>query len=198
MDAFISKPITPGKIADALRRTSGARCERPPRSRSARRPPRSSSRRGRSTWRCCSFLGNETLEGLATQIDRFLASFETDRVNARNDHRDRRSRRDSPHRPPAAFPLQRREIRAASASLPLEIQKRSADATSTGSDSGTLCRVRTRVRRRSGINWNRSVLRLDLGEPVLDRRRRSAWGCPSGRACAGCCCGGSGRCAAKG
>jgi signal transduction histidine kinase/CheY-like chemotaxis protein/HPt (histidine-containing phosphotransfer) domain-containing protein len=81
MDAFISKPITPGKIAAALRdlggslRTAGSIEVRS--QNITLEPP------GEIDMEMLSFLGNETLEGLATQIDRFLASFEVDRSNAR-------------------------------------------------------------------------------------------------------------------
>ncbi len=81
MDAFISKPITPAKIAAALRdlggslRTSGSIEVRS--QNITLEPP------GEIDMEMLSFLGNETLEGLSIQIDRFLASFETDRVNAR-------------------------------------------------------------------------------------------------------------------
>jgi CheY-like chemotaxis protein/HPt (histidine-containing phosphotransfer) domain-containing protein len=81
MDAFISKPITPGKIAAALRdlggslRTAGSIEVRS--QNITLEPP------GEIDLEMLSFLGNETLEGLAGQIDRFLASFESDRINAR-------------------------------------------------------------------------------------------------------------------
>jgi signal transduction histidine kinase/HPt (histidine-containing phosphotransfer) domain-containing protein/ActR/RegA family two-component response regulator len=81
MDAFISKPITPAKIAAALRdlggslRTAGSIEVRS--QNITLEPP------GEIDMEMLSFLGNETLEGLAIQIDRFLASFEVDRANAR-------------------------------------------------------------------------------------------------------------------
>jgi signal transduction histidine kinase/CheY-like chemotaxis protein/ligand-binding sensor domain-containing protein/HPt (histidine-containing phosphotransfer) domain-containing protein len=81
MDAFISKPITPAKIAAALRdlggslRTSGSIEVRS--QNITLEPP------GEIDMEMLSFLGNETLEGISIQIDRFLASFDTDRVNAR-------------------------------------------------------------------------------------------------------------------
>ncbi len=83
MDAFISKPVTPGKIADALRDLGGPmRTAASVEVRSSPvpvfEPPKEID------LEMLRFLGNETLEGLATQIDRFLAAFEADRVNARN------------------------------------------------------------------------------------------------------------------
>jgi signal transduction histidine kinase/CheY-like chemotaxis protein/HPt (histidine-containing phosphotransfer) domain-containing protein len=81
MDAFISKPITPGKIAEALRDLAGPlRTAASIEVRSQHitlKPP------GEIDLEMLSFLGNETLEGLASQIDRFLTSFESDRINAR-------------------------------------------------------------------------------------------------------------------
>jgi len=81
MDAFISKPITPGKIAAALRDLGGSLRTAPSievRSQNITfEPP------GEIDMEMLSFLGNETLEGLAIQIERFLSSFDTDRVNAR-------------------------------------------------------------------------------------------------------------------
>jgi CheY-like chemotaxis protein/HPt (histidine-containing phosphotransfer) domain-containing protein len=81
MDAFISKPITPGKIAAALRdlggslRTAGSIEVRS--QHITLEPP------GEIDMEMLRFLGNETLEGLGSQIDRFLAAFETDRQAAR-------------------------------------------------------------------------------------------------------------------
>jgi len=81
MDAFISKPITPGKIAAALRdlggslRTAGSIEVRS--QNITLEPP------GEIDLEMLSFLGNETLEGIGGQIDRFLASFDSDRINAR-------------------------------------------------------------------------------------------------------------------
>jgi CheY-like chemotaxis protein/HPt (histidine-containing phosphotransfer) domain-containing protein len=81
MDAFISKPITPAKIAAALRDLGGPLRTAPSievRSQNITfKPP------GEIDLEMLNFLGNETLEGLSTQIDRFLSAFETDRVNAR-------------------------------------------------------------------------------------------------------------------
>jgi signal transduction histidine kinase/DNA-binding NarL/FixJ family response regulator len=81
MDAFISKPITPGKIADALRDLGGpmrtaASVEVRPQALKQETPDEIDLEMLR-------FLGNETLEGLDGQIDRFLAAFDSDRVNAR-------------------------------------------------------------------------------------------------------------------
>jgi CheY-like chemotaxis protein/HPt (histidine-containing phosphotransfer) domain-containing protein len=81
MDAFISKPITPGKIAAALRDLGGSL--RTAGSIEVRSQNITFEPPGEIDMEMLSFLGNETLEGLATQIDRFLASFEADRVNAR-------------------------------------------------------------------------------------------------------------------
>jgi signal transduction histidine kinase/HPt (histidine-containing phosphotransfer) domain-containing protein len=81
MDAFISKPITPAKIAEALRdlggslRTSGSIEVRS--QNITLEPP------GEIDMEMLRFLGNETLEGLGSQIDRFLASFDNDRSAAR-------------------------------------------------------------------------------------------------------------------
>jgi signal transduction histidine kinase/CheY-like chemotaxis protein/HPt (histidine-containing phosphotransfer) domain-containing protein len=80
MDAFISKPISPAKIAAALRdlggslRTSGSIEVRS--QNITFEPP------GEIDMEMLNFLGNETLEGLSSQIDRFLASFEADRASA--------------------------------------------------------------------------------------------------------------------
>jgi CheY-like chemotaxis protein/HPt (histidine-containing phosphotransfer) domain-containing protein len=81
MDAFISKPITPAKIAAALRDLGGSL--RTAASIEVRSQNITLGPPGEIDMEMLSFLGNETLEGLATQIDRFLSSFETDRVNAR-------------------------------------------------------------------------------------------------------------------
>jgi CheY-like chemotaxis protein/nitrogen-specific signal transduction histidine kinase/HPt (histidine-containing phosphotransfer) domain-containing protein len=81
MDAFISKPITLAKIAAALQDHGGAL-------RTAAsievgsqgltlQPP------GEIDLEMLRFLGNESLEGLAIQIDRFLATFDSDRISAR-------------------------------------------------------------------------------------------------------------------
>ncbi len=83
MDAFISKPVTPGKIADALRDLGGpmrtaASVEVRSSPVAVFEPPKEID------LEMLRFLGNETLEGLAIQIDRFLAAFEADRINARN------------------------------------------------------------------------------------------------------------------
>jgi signal transduction histidine kinase/CheY-like chemotaxis protein/HPt (histidine-containing phosphotransfer) domain-containing protein len=80
MDAFISKPITPAKIAAALSdlggtlRTSGSIEVRS--QNITFEPP------AEIDMEMLNFLGNETLEGLSSQIERFLASFEADRANA--------------------------------------------------------------------------------------------------------------------
>ncbi|HEY4989374.1 MAG TPA: ATP-binding protein, partial [Opitutaceae bacterium] len=81
MDAFISKPITPAKIAAALKDLGGSLRTAP--SIEVRTQNITLKPPGEIDLEMLSFLGNETLEGLAGQIDRFLASFDTDRVNAR-------------------------------------------------------------------------------------------------------------------
>jgi signal transduction histidine kinase/DNA-binding response OmpR family regulator len=81
MDAFISKPITPGKIAAALHdlggslRTAGS--IEVGSQNITLEPP------AEIDLEMLRFLGSETLEGLNIQIDRFLASFESDRLQAR-------------------------------------------------------------------------------------------------------------------
>jgi signal transduction histidine kinase/CheY-like chemotaxis protein/HPt (histidine-containing phosphotransfer) domain-containing protein len=81
MDAFISKPITPGKIAAALHDLGGSlRTAASIEVRSQNitlEPPEEID------LEMLQFLGSESLEGLNIQIDRFLASFESDRVQAR-------------------------------------------------------------------------------------------------------------------
>jgi signal transduction histidine kinase/CheY-like chemotaxis protein/HPt (histidine-containing phosphotransfer) domain-containing protein len=81
MDAFISKPITPTKIAAALRDLGGSL--RTAASIEVRSQNITFEPPGEIDMEMLSFLGNETLEGLSIQIERFLSSFETDRVNAR-------------------------------------------------------------------------------------------------------------------
>jgi signal transduction histidine kinase/CheY-like chemotaxis protein/HPt (histidine-containing phosphotransfer) domain-containing protein len=81
MDAFISKPITPGKIAAALKDLGGTL--RTAASIEVRSQNITFEPPGEIDMEMLNFLGNETLEGLAIQIDRFLSSFETDRVQAR-------------------------------------------------------------------------------------------------------------------
>jgi len=82
MDAFISKPITPAKIADALRDLGGpmrTAASVEVRSQSITlEPPKEID------LEMLRFLGNETLEGLNTQIERFLAAFDTDLTSARS------------------------------------------------------------------------------------------------------------------
>jgi signal transduction histidine kinase/CheY-like chemotaxis protein/HPt (histidine-containing phosphotransfer) domain-containing protein len=83
MDAFISKPITPAKIADALRDLGG------PMRTAASVEVRSQNitleqpKEKEIDLEMLRFLGNETLEGLNSQIDRFLAAFDSDRDSAR-------------------------------------------------------------------------------------------------------------------
>ena len=81
MDAFISKPITPAKIAAALRDLGGPM--RTAASVEVRSQNITFEPPGEIDLEMLSFLGNETLEGLDGQIDRYLASFDTDRINAR-------------------------------------------------------------------------------------------------------------------
>ncbi len=80
MDAFISKPITPAKIADALRDLGGPL--RTAASIEVRSQHITFEPPGEIDLEMLNFLGNETLEGLASQIDRFLASFDSDRISA--------------------------------------------------------------------------------------------------------------------
>ena len=82
MDAFISKPITPGKISDALRDLGGpmrTAASVEVRSQNITLAPPAAE----IDLEMLRFLGNETLEGLHSQIDRFLAAFDADRTNAR-------------------------------------------------------------------------------------------------------------------
>jgi len=81
MDAFISKPITPGKIASALSDLGGPL--RTAASIEVRSQHITFEAPGEIDLEMLTFLGTETLEGLAGQIDRFLASFESDRSAAR-------------------------------------------------------------------------------------------------------------------
>ncbi len=81
MDAFISKPITPAKIAEALRDLAGPL--RTAASIEVRSQHITLEPPGEIDLEMLRFLGNETLEGLASQIDRFLASFDSDRLSAR-------------------------------------------------------------------------------------------------------------------
>jgi len=81
MDAFISKPIMPAKIAAALRDLGGPM--RTAASVEVRSQNITFEPPGEIDLEMLSFLGNETLEGLDGQIDRYLASFDTDRINAR-------------------------------------------------------------------------------------------------------------------
>ncbi len=81
MDAFISKPITPGKIAAALRDLGGPM--RTAASIEVRSQNITFEPPVEIDLEMLTFLGTETLEGLGGQIDRFLASFDSDRVHAR-------------------------------------------------------------------------------------------------------------------
>jgi signal transduction histidine kinase/DNA-binding response OmpR family regulator/ligand-binding sensor domain-containing protein len=82
MDAFISKPITPAKIADALRDLGGSL--RTAGSIEVRSQNITFEPPGEIDMEMLRFLGNETLEGVGSQIDRFLASFDTDRISAKH------------------------------------------------------------------------------------------------------------------
>jgi signal transduction histidine kinase/CheY-like chemotaxis protein len=80
MDAFISKPVTPEKIAAALRDVGG------PMRASAPIEIRSDAAPGAPpeiSLDILRFLGAESPGGLGTQIDRFLAAFEEDMATAR-------------------------------------------------------------------------------------------------------------------
>jgi signal transduction histidine kinase/DNA-binding NarL/FixJ family response regulator/streptogramin lyase len=81
MDAFISKPITPAKIAAALGDLGGSL--RTAASIEVRSQNITFEPPGEIDLEMLTFLGNETLEGLSGQIDRFLAAFDADRMNAR-------------------------------------------------------------------------------------------------------------------
>ncbi len=81
MDAFISKPITPGKIAAALSDLGGPL--RTAASIEVRSQHITFEAPGEIDLEMLTFLGTETLEGLSGQIDRFLASFDSDRGAAR-------------------------------------------------------------------------------------------------------------------
>ncbi|MFY9923158.1 MAG: ATP-binding protein, partial [Opitutaceae bacterium] len=82
MDAFISKPITPAKIAAALRDLGGPM--RTAASIEVRSQNITFEPPGEIDLEMLTFLGSETLEGLAGQIDNFLAAFDNDRVSARH------------------------------------------------------------------------------------------------------------------
>jgi CheY-like chemotaxis protein/HPt (histidine-containing phosphotransfer) domain-containing protein len=81
MDAFVAKPITPDKIAAALRELGGPL--RTAGSIEVRSQHITFEPPGEIDLEMLRFLGNETLEGLGSQIDRFLASFDSDRINAK-------------------------------------------------------------------------------------------------------------------
>jgi signal transduction histidine kinase/CheY-like chemotaxis protein len=81
MDAFISKPITPDKIAAALQDLGGSlRTAQPIEVGPPRAAPEQS---GEIDLSMLKFLGSESLEGLGIQIDRFLSTFDSDRISAR-------------------------------------------------------------------------------------------------------------------
>jgi signal transduction histidine kinase/CheY-like chemotaxis protein/HPt (histidine-containing phosphotransfer) domain-containing protein len=81
MDAFISKPITPAKIAGALKDLAGPL--RTAASIEVRSQGITLEPPGEIDLEMLAFLATETLEGLPGQIDRFLSSFDADRENAR-------------------------------------------------------------------------------------------------------------------
>ncbi|HZZ20135.1 MAG TPA: ATP-binding protein [Opitutaceae bacterium] len=82
MDAFISKPITPAKIAAALRELEGSL--RASGSVAIEPPAPAPEKRSEIDLEMLSFLASEAPDGLAGQIDRFLASFDADRIAARS------------------------------------------------------------------------------------------------------------------
>jgi CheY-like chemotaxis protein/HPt (histidine-containing phosphotransfer) domain-containing protein len=81
MDAFISKPITPGKIAAALRDLGGSL--RASGSVEVALPASTQVPSSGIDLEMLAFLASESPEGLPGQIERFLASFDTDRLSAR-------------------------------------------------------------------------------------------------------------------
>jgi CheY-like chemotaxis protein len=82
MDAFISKPITPDKIAAALQDLGGSL-------RTAQKievGPQNATpgvNGGEIDLGMLKFLGSESMEGVGVQIDRFLSTFDSDRISAR-------------------------------------------------------------------------------------------------------------------
>ena len=81
MDAFISKPITPAKIAAALQDLGASL--RTAASIEVRSQNITFEPPGEIDLEMLRFLGNESLEGLGIQIDRFLSTFDSDRISAR-------------------------------------------------------------------------------------------------------------------
>jgi CheY-like chemotaxis protein/HPt (histidine-containing phosphotransfer) domain-containing protein len=81
MDAFISKPITPDKIGAALQELGGSL--RTAASVDVRPENITPEAPAEIDLQMLRFLGNESLEGLAIQIDRFIATFDSDRISAR-------------------------------------------------------------------------------------------------------------------
>ena len=81
MDAFTSKPITPDKIAAALQDLGGSL--RTAASIEVRSQNITLEPPGEIDLQMLRFLGNESLEGLGIQIDRFLSTFDSDRISAR-------------------------------------------------------------------------------------------------------------------
>ena len=81
MDAFISKPITPDKIAMALRDLGGSlRTAQPIEAGPQAAVP---GPNGEIDLGMLKFLGSESMEGFGIQIDRFLSTFDSDRISAR-------------------------------------------------------------------------------------------------------------------
>jgi signal transduction histidine kinase/CheY-like chemotaxis protein len=81
MDAFISKPITPDKIAAALQDLGGSlRTAQPI---EVGPPLAAPEQTAEIDLGMLKFLGSESLEGLGIQIDRFLSTFDSDRISAR-------------------------------------------------------------------------------------------------------------------
>ena len=80
MDAFIAKPITPAKIAAALGDLRGLTRAAP--SIEVRTESAHPFAEGEIDLEMLRFLGNESPDGLPGQIDRFLTSFDADRLTA--------------------------------------------------------------------------------------------------------------------
>ncbi|HKB91859.1 MAG TPA: ATP-binding protein [Opitutaceae bacterium] len=81
MDAFISKPLTPEKIARALRELEGGMVSTP----SVETPVESTERKHGLDLQLLHFLADDSKDGLSIQIDRFLTSFEEIRTQARQE-----------------------------------------------------------------------------------------------------------------
>jgi CheY-like chemotaxis protein len=142
MDAFISKPITPAKIAAALRDLGGPM--RTAASIEVRSQNITFEPPGEIDLEMLTFLGSETLEGLAGQIDRFLASFDNDRVSARH-HRERAPPRRSTASPTGCSPTAAWSNTSALSRLARNIQNSSATASRDGAPAHVR-RIRDRIR----------------------------------------------------